>query len=51
MAKSESMKVGPCVCVSAYQDRKLGKGNRFMNKAGIKNGGWRCTVCGNKGGK
>lgn len=39
-------KVMACTCVSSYQDAKYGNGNRVHNETAVKNGGWRCTVCG-----
>ena len=32
-------------CMSEYQDKQYGKGQRLMNKL-LSDKGWRCTVCG-----
>jgi len=43
-----------CNCNSAYQDKTCGAGQRVHNwcaKHPNKDGGWRCTVCGNVRGK
>ena len=34
-----------CNCEHKFQDQRYGKGKRVHNKT--KDGGWRCTVCGN----
>ena len=36
-----------CSCVSAYQDKTQGRGNRIHNPVNKKGKGnvWRCTVC------
>lgn len=36
-----------CDCVNEYQDKRYGKGMRVHTPlANLKNGAWRCTVCG-----
>jgi hypothetical protein len=42
------MSIKNCNCVSEYQDKKYGRGNRVHNKAKSKSGkgdAHRCTVC------
>ena len=39
-----SVKALECNCVSEYQDKKYGKGNRVHNDK-AKGQGWVCTVC------
>ena len=41
-------KVLACSCSHEFQDRQLGKGNRYHTPA---KDGYRCTVCGIKKGK
>ena len=45
-----NIKIIKCACISAYQDKKYGKGKRVANKSGtnseISSSKWRCTVCG-----
>jgi hypothetical protein len=42
--------IGPCKCVSPYQDSKYGKGNRVHNMLGPRRKDtsttMRCSVCG-----
>jgi len=46
--KAETTQIKPCNCVSKFQDKQYGNGNRLHNyaKNHPKGGGWRCTVCG-----
>lgn len=36
--------IAKCDCISEFQDKTYGKGNRIKNSTG--NGGTRCSVCG-----
>lgn len=41
-----AVEIRPCACVSPYQDKNYGKGQRVYNVCGGKNKGkLRCTVC------